>query len=151
MDVGTKTAPDGAELEQRVSLITLGVADPARSRKFYEDLGWKAAFQNEEIAFFQLNGLVLGLFRRESFDHDMTRDNDGSGRVALAYNVRERAEVDPLLERAVAAGGSLLKAAEEAPWGGYSGYFADPDGHAWEIAHNGAWAIDAAGNISMEG
>jgi len=136
-------------MEQRVSLITLGVADTARSRAFYEALGWKAAFENEEVVFFQLNGIVLGLFRRDSFDLDMKRDNDGTGRIALAYNVRDRSEVDPALDRAVSAGGSVLKRAEEAPWGGYSGYFADPDGHAWEVAHNPAWTIDAAGHVEM--
>ena len=136
-------------MDQRISLITLGVTDPARSRAFYEAMGWTASFQNDEIVFFQLNGVVLGLFRRESFDADMMRDNDGSGRVALAYNVREREEVDPLLEQAVNAGGRLLKAAHQAPWGGYSGYFGDPDGHAWEIAWNDQWVIDAAGNVSM--
>ncbi|MED5548966.1 MAG: VOC family protein [Pseudomonadota bacterium] len=136
-------------MEQRVSLITLGVADTARSRAFYEALGWKAAFENEEVVFFQLNGIVLGLFRRDSFDLDMKRDNDGTGRIALAYNVRDRSEVDPALDRAVAAGGSVLKRAEEAPWGGYSGYFADPDGHAWEVAHNPAWTISAAGHVEM--
>ena len=136
-------------MEQRVSLITLGVADTARSRAFYEALGWKAAFENEEVVFFQLNGIVLGLFRRDSFDLDMKRDNDGTGRIALAYNVRDRSEVDPALDRAVSAGGSVLKRAEEAPWGGYSGYFADPDGHAWEVAHNPAWTISAAGHVEM--
>lgn len=136
-------------MEQRVSLITLGVADTARSRAFYAALGWKAAFENEEVVFFQLNGIVLGLFRRDSFDLDMKRDNDGTGRIALAYNVRDRSEVDPALDRAVAAGGSVLKRAEEAPWGGYSGYFADPDGHAWEVAHNPAWTISAAGHVEM--
>ena len=136
-------------MEQRVSLITLGVADTARSRAFYEALGWKAAFENEEVVFFQLNGIVLGLFRRDSFDLDMKRDNDGTGRIALAYNVRDRSEVDPALDRAGSAGGSLLKRAEEAPWGGYSGYFADPDGHAWEVAHNPAWTISAAGHVEM--
>jgi uncharacterized protein len=136
-------------MDQRISLITLGVTDPARSRAFYEAMGWTASFENDEIVFFQLNGVVLGLFRRESFDVDMMRDNDGSGRVALAYNVRERDEVDPLLDQAVEAGGSLLKAAHQAPWGGYSGYFADPDGHAWEIAWNDQWVIDAGGNVSM--
>lgn len=100
-------------MEQRISLITLGVADTARSRAFYEALGWKAAFENEEVVFFQLNGIVLGLFRRDSFDLDMKRDNDGTGRIALAYNVRDRSEVDPALDRAVAAGGSVLKRAEE--------------------------------------
>ncbi len=136
-------------MDQRISLITLGVKDPARSRAFYEAMGWRASFENEEIVFFQLNGVVLGLFRRESFDADMMRDNDGQGRVALAYNVRDRDEVDPLLAKAVEAGGSLLKAAHQAPWGGYSGYFADPDGHAWEIAWNDQWVIDPAGNVSM--
>ena len=96
-----------------------------------------------------LNGIVLGLFRRDSFDLDMKRDNDGTGRIALAYNVRDRSEADPALDRAVSAGGSLLKRAEEAPWGGYSGYFADPDGHAWEVAHNPAWTISAAGHVEM--
>lgn len=136
-------------MEQRVSLITIGVADPARARAFYESLGWKAAFENEEIVFFQLNGLVLGLFRRDAFDQDMMRDNDGHGRAALAYNTRERDEVGPLLEKAVAAGATLLKPAEEGPWGGYSGYFADPDGHAWEIAWNPAWTISADGRVQM--
>ena len=136
-------------MDQRISLITLGVKDTARSRAFYEAMGWRASFENEEIVFFQLNGVVLGLFRRESFDADMMRDNDGQGRVALAYNVRDRDEVDPLLAKAVVAGGSLLKAAHQAPWGGYSGYFADPDGHAWEIAWNDQWVIDPAGNVSM--
>lgn len=137
-------------MEQRISLITLGVADPARSRAFYEKLGWSAAFENEDVVFFQLNGIVLGLFRREAFDQDMLRDNDGHGRIALAYNTREKEDVAPLLARAVAAGATLLKPAEDAPWGGRSGYFADPDGHAWEIAWNPAWTIDADGRVAME-
>ena len=136
-------------MEQRISLVTLGVGSPARSKAFYEALGWSAAFENEQIAFFQLNGLVLGLFQRDSFDADMMRANEGTGRVALAYNVRHRDEVEPVLAAAKAAGATILKAAEATEWGGFSGYFADPDGHAWEVAFNGQWALDANGNVSM--
>lgn len=140
-----------ARMEPRLSLITLGVADPARSRVFYEALGFSAAFENADVVFIPLGGLVLSLFRSSEMDADMKRQNAGPGAVALAYNTRAEDEVDPILAAAVKAGGTLLKPGKRAEWGGYSGYFADPDGHAWEIAFNPAWSIDAEGRVSMNG
>lgn len=136
-------------MEQRLSLITLGVADLARSVAFYKALGWMAGFENEQIVCFQLNGFIFSLFPKAELDKDMTRDNTGTGCFSLAFNVREKSEVDRVLDEAVAAGGAMLKSAEEVFWGGYSGYFTDPDGHAWEVAWNEAWPIDAAGHISL--
>lgn len=137
-------------MEARLSLVMLGVADPARSKAFYEALGFKAAFEADEIVFIPLNGMVLGLFRKANLDADMQRANTGPGAIALAYNTRSEAEVEPLLSQAVAAGATLLKPAQKAEWGGYSGYFADPDGHAWEIAFNPYWVIGENGDIRME-
>lgn len=139
-------------MEQRVSVITLGVADLARARNFYVDgLGWEPALELDEVVFFQLNGIVLGLFPLAELlkDAQLPAD-DPVGRVggsALAYNVRERSEVDSVIEQAVAAGGRLIKPGQEVFWGGYSGYFADPDGHLWEVAWNPSWPIDEDGNV----
>ncbi|MCW5723813.1 MAG: VOC family protein [Maricaulaceae bacterium] len=138
-------------MEQRLSLITLGVENPARSKAFYQSLGWKPAFEADDIVFFPLNGIVFALFRRAALDADMGRENAGPGAFALAYNVRGKAEIEPVLAAAQAAGGAILKPAEDTEWGGRSGYFADPDGHAWEVAWNPHWPIDAAGNVSMGG
>jgi uncharacterized protein len=139
-------------MEQRVSVITLGVADLPRSRAFYVDgLGWKPVMDSKEIVFFQLNGLVLGLFPiRDLLADAGMADADPAGRtggMALGYNVHEREQVDPVIEQAVAAGGRLLKPGQDAFWGGYSGYFSDPDGHLWEVAWNPPWPIDADGNV----
>jgi len=139
-------------MEQRVSLITLGVRDLGVSRKFYvEGLGWKPAFENSDIIFFQAGGMIFALFLRDQLAADFNADPREFGRpvMSLAYNVRSKDEVDPILQAAVAAGGTLLKAAREAPWGGYSGYFADPDGFAWEIAWNPAWRIDTDGSVEF--
>lgn len=139
-------------MEQRLSLITLGVADLARARSFYEaGLGWTKGNAEEEVAFYQLNGLVLALWTREDLAADAQLTDSGAAfsGMALAYNTRSHDEVDEVLAAAVAAGGTLLKAAEEMSWGGYSGYFADPDGHPWEVAWNPAWTIDEAGHISL--
>lgn len=137
-------------MDQRLSLITLGVADLVRSSAFYKALGWKVGFESDSIVCFQLNGFIFSLYPRAELDKDMTRSNSGTGSFALAYNVREKSEVDQVLEEAVKAGASLLKPAQEVFWGGYSGYFTDPDGHAWEVAWNEAWPIDEAGNTSLE-
>jgi len=139
-------------MEQRLSLITLGVADLDRARAFYERLGWKRSVRKAEgVVFFQLNGLALALWPRAELAKDANVIDDGAGfsGVALAYNARTRNEVDAVLAEAVAAGARLLKRAQEAFWGGYQGYFADPDGHLWEVAWNPGFALDAKGNVTL--
>lgn len=134
---------------QSVSVITLGTSDLVRSRRFYtQGFGWTPVFENAEIIFYQLNGIVLGTFLLGSLEEDMQRFGLGSpGAFALAQNLHARSEVEPLLERLVAAGGTLLRAADAPPHGGFRGYAADPDGHAWEIAWNPTFRMDAAGNV----
>ena len=139
-------------MEQRISLVTLGVRDLAASRRFYvEGLGWKPAFENDAIIFFQAGGMILSLFLRDQLAADFEADPKSFGRaaMALAYNVRAKSEVDPLLKRAQDAGATLLKPAREASWGGYSGYFADPDGFAWEVAWNPGWHLAEDGSVSL--
>lgn len=136
-------------MEPRVSLITLGVSDLERALGFYRGLGWAVAFQNDTTAFIDLSGVVLALFDRGALAEDMKRPCEGTGAVALAHNLGSEAEVDALFARALAAGAQPLKAPCRAEWGGYSGYFADPDGHAWEVAHNPYWTILADGRIRM--
>lgn len=138
-------------MEQRVSLITLGVADLARSLRFYESLGWRRANDHAEVVFFQAGGLVLGLFARAALAADAGLSEEGSGfrGIALAYNARSREEVDAVLAEATAAGAKLLKPAEDAFWGGYSGYFADPDGHLWEVAWNPDWTVLEDGSVRL--
>lgn len=139
-------------MEQRISLVTLGVRDLAASRRFYVDgLGWKPAFENDEIIFFQAGGMIFSLFLRDQLAADFEADPKAFGRapMALAYNVRAKGEVDPLLKRAQDAGAAILKPAREASWGGYSGYFADPDGFAWEVAWNPGWLLEEDGSVSL--
>ncbi|WP_168381009.1 VOC family protein [Modicisalibacter radicis] len=140
-------------MEQRVSLVTLGVSDLARARRFYEaGLGWRVGQAVEgEVVFFQLNGLILSLFHRDALARDagITRPGAGFGGIALAYNARSREDVDGVLAEARRAGGNLIKPAQETSWGGYSGYFTDPDGHLWEVAHNPYFPIDSEGRISL--
>ena len=142
-------------MEQRISLITLGVADVARSRRFYVDgLGWRASSAgNEHVVFIDAGGVVLGLYGREALAEDMRVPAEGRGFAgfSLAHNVRSREEVDRVIETARAAGATVLKPAQEAFWGGYSGYFADPDGHPWEVAHNPHFPLDAAGRVLLPG
>jgi catechol 2,3-dioxygenase-like lactoylglutathione lyase family enzyme len=139
-------------MEQRVSLITLGVTDLERSRRFYEQgLGWRPGFVSEEVVFFQAGGLVLALFPRAALAADarLTGAESGTGGIALAHNVRTREEVDAVLAEAAAAGAAILRPAEDAAWGGYSGYFADPDGHPWEVAWNPHWTLEADGSVRL--
>ena len=139
-------------MEQRLSMVTLGVADLARARRFYEEgLGWQRANKHDEVVFNQAGGMVLGLLGRDALAKDAQLESAGSGfrGSALAYNTRDRAEVDAVLAEAEAAGGRIVKPAHEAFWGGYSGYFADPDGHLWEVAWNPDWELAADGSIRL--
>ena len=133
-------------------MVTLGVADLDRAARFYEEgLGWKRGTDNEGVVFFQTPGAIVGLWPRTDLAADAGVSAKGSGfaGIALAFNARSREEVDTVLAEAVAAGGSLMKPAEEAFWGGYSGYFADPDGHLWEVAFNPHWGFDEQGNVRL--
>jgi len=139
-------------MEQRVSIITLGVADLKRSMEFYERLGWRRArVPSDGIVFFQAGGMALALFPRDELAKDAEIAPDGSGfkGISLAYNTRNRAEVNSVLEDAEAAGAKLLKPAQEAVWGGYSGYFSDPDGFLWEVAWNPSFRMAQDGSIQI--
>jgi uncharacterized protein len=139
-------------MEQRLSLVTLGVADLARAVRFYEALGWQRGNSHPEVAFFQLGGMVFGLWDRTALAQDAGlrgAEGSGFGGIVLAYNARTRAEVDAVLAEAEAAGGRLAKPAAEAFWGGYTGCFADPDGHLWEVAWNPQWTIAADGSVRL--
>lgn len=134
---------------QRVTLITLGVEDLDRSQAFYAALGWTPAESLEEVVFYQMNGLVLGLFGKQSLAADQGRPESalGTGAITLAQNFLTVAEVDAAFDTALAAGATALKAPEKVFWGGYSGYFADPDGHVWELAMNPFWPIAPDGSL----
>lgn len=136
---------------QRVTLITLGVADLALARSFYTKLGWKAAEENESISFYQMQGQVLGLFGLSDLAKDQGREGAalGTGAMTLAQNFTTRAEVDSAFAEALAAGAVALKTPEAVFWGGYSGYYADPDGHVWELAHNPFWPLSADGSLTF--
>ena len=136
---------------QRVSLITLGVRDIDRARDFYAKLGWVPVPSPPDVVFYQLDGLVLGLFGLEPLAEDQGRPGAvlGFGAVSLAQNFPDRESVDNAHAAALAAGAEELKAPEEAFWGGYSGYYADPDGHVWEVAHNPFWSISDTGRITI--
>jgi len=135
---------------QQISLITFGVADISRAKSFYrEGFGWNPVFEMDDIAFFQMNGLVFGLWEKAQLEADMQRPATGTGAFALAHNVGSEAEVDSVIARLVAAGAKKLRPADRPPHGGYRGYIADPDGNAWEIAWNPAWPISAEGHVTF--
>ena len=136
---------------QRVTLITLGVADLARSRAFYEMLGWVPASAQEGVVFYQMHGAVLGLFGLADLAADQGRPDAtlGTGAMTLAQNFRTEAEVDTAFSAALAAGATGLKAPEKVFWGGYSGYYADPDGHVWEVAMNPSWPLADDGSLTL--
>jgi catechol 2,3-dioxygenase-like lactoylglutathione lyase family enzyme len=139
-------------MEQRVSIITLGVANLDHSRGFYERLGWRRSVTSAEgVVFFQAGGMALALYPRAELAKDATvaEYGEGFGGIALAYNVRSRAEVSAVLAEAQAAGATILKPAQEAFWGGYSGFFADPDGFPWEVAWNPSFPIAEDGSIRL--
>ena len=138
-------------MEQRLSLITLGVADLQRSRAFYESLGWRTnAEPGDDVVFFQAGGMIVALWDRASLAADSgVEDSGGWGGVTLAYNTRSPAEVDAVIEEARTAGGPVVREPGETFWGGYSGAFTDPDGHPWEVAHNPRWTVHDDGSVSL--
>ncbi|MEO7994626.1 MAG: VOC family protein [bacterium] len=141
-------------MQQRVSLITLGVRDLKKSQAFYEALGWTAHPSSQEgVIFFQLPGMVLALYGRTELAEDaqLPPYGTGFGGIALAYNAASKDDVDIALAQAVKAGATLLRQAHDAFWGGYSGYFADPDGHPWEVAWNPFWTLGDDGTINLGG
>jgi uncharacterized glyoxalase superfamily protein PhnB len=138
-------------VEQRISLITLGVADLGRARTFYERLGWRGQ-EAEQTAFFQAAGMAVVLWARDKLAADAgieDRAADGFGGVALAHNVRSRAEVDTVLADAASAGAEITQPARETFYGGYAGYFRDPDGHLWEVSYNPGFALGPDGSITL--
>jgi catechol 2,3-dioxygenase-like lactoylglutathione lyase family enzyme len=138
-------------VEQRISLITLGVTDLARARGFYQRLGWRGQ-EVEETVFFQAGGVALVLWGRDRVAADAGVEDpggDGFGGMTLAHNVRSRGEVDEVLAAAAAAGAEITRPARETFYGGYAGCFTDPDGHVWEIAHNPGFPLGPDGAITI--
>ncbi len=137
-------------MDQRVSLITLGVRDIGRARAFYESLGWQGESPDGEVVFFQAGGMILALWDREKLAEDsVVADGGGWGGVTLAYNVASPEEVDRVLEEARSAGATIGRDGAATFWGGYSGLFIDPDGHPWEVAHNPGWPIAPDGSVRL--
>ena len=138
-------------MDQRLSLITLGVSDLARARDFYEALGWTTrAEPDDDVVFFQVGGMIVALWGREKLAEDSAvEDPGGWGGVTLAYNARSPGEVDKVIEQAREAGAKIGREPAETFWGGYSGVFIDPDGHPWEVAHNPNWTINEDGSVTL--
>jgi len=138
-------------MDQRVTLITLGVTDLARARAFYEGLGWKTnADPGDDVVFFQAGGMVVALWDRARLAEDSAvTDSGGWGGVTLAYNVSSPAEVDEVIETARTAGATIGREPGETFWGGYSGVFVDPGGHPWEVAHNPHWTVQEDGSLKI--
>ena len=138
-------------MDQRLTLVTLGVADYARAKAFYEALGWSVTLDVEETAFFQANGVVLVLWARDKLAKDSGVADDGArwGGVTLAHNVRSREDVHRVIEEARRNGAEITREPAETFYGGYAGVFRDLDGHAWEIAHNPGFDLDDRGSIVL--
>ncbi len=138
-------------MEQRLSLVTLGVSDLANSRAFYEALGWSTGAEpGDDVVFFQAGGMIVALWSREQLAEDSgVADGGGWGGVTLAHNVRSPDEVDAVLEQARAAGARIAREGGATFWGGYSGVFVDPDGHPWEVAHNPRWTLGDDGSVRL--
>lgn len=140
-------------LPQKMTLVTLGVADVAVSRRFYEGLGFRAAgFDNEGVAFFDMNGVVLAVFGRDDLAEDAgvsVEDGQAFSRISLAINLDSESAVDAAMAFAASKGGRIVKPARKVFWGGYAGYFADPDGYLWEIAFNPFWPLDEHGRPQL--
>ena len=138
-------------MKQTLSLVTLAVADMDRACRFYCDgLGWEPALRMDDVTFFQMNGMVFGLYLQPVFEEELGRKMaPASSGIALAHNVASKDEVDAVMALAQKSGAVVVKSPIEREWGGYSGYFTDPDGHAWEVAWNPFWTISPEGLISV--
>jgi catechol 2,3-dioxygenase-like lactoylglutathione lyase family enzyme len=140
-------------MDQRLSLVTLGVADLSKAVGFYTALGWEPAndWEEQDVAFFQSGGMGFALWSREELARDsvIKKDSGGWGGITLAHNVRSPEEVDAALKQAESAGAKIGRYGAETFWGGYSGIFHDPDGHAWEVAHNPHWTIAEDGSLTI--
>jgi hypothetical protein len=138
-------------MEQRVSLVTLGVEDLVRARSFYEALGWTTgAGPSDDVVFFQTGGMVVALWDRARLAEDSgVQDQGGYGGITLAHNVRSPSEVDAVMGQAEGAGATIARPAAKTFWGGYSGVFLDPAGHPWEVAHNPRWRLRDDGSVTL--
>ena len=138
-------------MEQRLTCVTLGVADLPRARRFYEALGWSSSCApDSDVVFFQSGDMVLALWGREKLAEDsVVTDSGGWGGVTLAHNVGSAEEVDRVLEEARAAGATIGRPGAQTFWGGYSGVFLDPEGHPWEVAHNPGWTLAEDGSVRL--
>jgi uncharacterized protein len=138
-------------MDQRLSVVTLGVRDLARARAFYEALGWNTgAAPDDDVVFFQAGGLIVALWSRESLAEDSAvEDAGGWGGITLAHNVRSPEDVDAVIAEAEAAGATIGRPGAKTFWGGYSGVFIDPDGHPWEVAHNPHWTLREDGSVQL--
>lgn len=136
-------------MRQQIAVVTIGVSDLERSKRFYRDgFGWTPVFDNEEIVFYQMNGFVFGTWLKASLEEDArAADLPAPGAIALAHNVPEEGDVRKLVAKLVAAGATVLREADAPPQGGLRGYVKDPDGHIWEVAWNPAWPIDEEGHV----
>jgi len=144
------STPQEIVVEPRISLVTLGVADLARARAFYEALGWRAGNDDPEVTFFQAGAMILAIWGRSELAADSgVVDGGGWGGVTLAYNVASAQAVDAVLAEAAAAGATIPRWGAATAWGGYSGVFVDPDGHPWEVAHNPFWTLGPDGSIRL--
>jgi hypothetical protein len=137
-------------MQRQISVITLGTVDLARSRRFYVDgFGWTPVFENPEIVFYQMNGLMLGTWLQSALEADVRRTTSRPGAFTLAHNVATQADVQHVIERLAQSGGKILRDGDAPPYGGFRGYVSDPDDHAWEIAWNPHWTIDARGLVTF--
>ena len=138
-------------MDQRLSVVTLGVEDLGRARAFYGALGWETgAGPDDDVVFFQAGGLIVALWSRESLAEDSAvEDTGGWGGITLAHNVGSPAEVDAVIAEAEAAGATIGRPGAATFWGGYSGIFIDPDGHPWEVAHNPHWTLREDGSVQL--
>ena len=138
-------------MDQRLSLVTLGVSDLARARAFYEAMGWSTrADPGDEVVFFQAGGMIVALWDRAELASDSAvEDSGGWGGITLAHNVGSAAEVDVIIDEAAASGAAIGRPGGETFWGGYTGVFIDPDGHPWEVAHNPHWRLLEDGSIAL--
>jgi catechol 2,3-dioxygenase-like lactoylglutathione lyase family enzyme len=138
-------------MEQRLTVVTLGVSDLARARAFYEALGWTTGAEpDDDVVFFQSGGMVVALWGRSQLAEDSgVTEGEGWGGITLAHNVRSPADVDAVLAEAERAGATITRPGGETFWGGYSGVFVDPDGYPWEVAHNPHWTLEEDGSVKL--